>query len=88
MSATDKLIIPLLDDQFTSDLFTDNAGFIDAKYIDINKPYLDNHVFLIYDADLTDIDNFKRHEKMLKMTNLHSYRYARINGLLFLIYTF
>ena len=83
-----KLIVPLLDGGFTSDLFTPKAGFVDLYTDDINSPWLDNHVFLLYLADLSDIDNYKRHEKMLQMKNLCCYRYVRIQGVLLLEYAF
>ena len=46
------MIIPLIDESFTTDDFSKEAGFIDAFDTDINKPYLDNHIFLMYDPNV------------------------------------
>lgn len=88
MSTQLKLIIPLLDENLSPDLFTPEAGFINAYSADINRPFLDNHIFLMYDADLSSYGNFYRNEKIMSMSNLYNRIFVRIKGILLMIYTF
>lgn len=88
MNVQMKMIIPLLDENLSPDLFTAEAGFINAYNLDINRPYLDNHIFLMYDADLSYPGNHRRNEKMMKLKNLYNRIMIRINGILVMIYTF
>lgn len=83
-----KLIIPLLDEELSPDLFTPEAGFLNAYDTDINRPFLDNHIFLMYDSDLSYPGNYKRNERIMKMKNLHNRIMIRIKGILVMIYTF
>lgn len=83
-----KLVIPLLDEDLSPDLFTPEAGFLNAYSADINRPFLDNHIFLMYDADLSYPGNYKRNERMMKMKNLYNRMMIRIKGILVMIYTF
>ena len=88
MNTQMKLIIPLLDENLSQELFTPEAGFINAYSADINCPFLDNHIFLLYDADMSVPTNYYRNEKMMKMPNLYNRRIVRIKGILLMIYVF
>lgn len=83
-----KCIIPLLDETFTEDLFTEEAGFLNAFNADINRPYLDNHIFLLYDANLGIPENHKRNERLMSSNNLYQRFFIRINGILLILYVF
>lgn len=52
MSTPYKIIIPLLDKNITKDMISKEAGFVDAFSEDINKPFLDHHIFLMYDLEI------------------------------------
>ena len=45
---TTKLIIPLLDDNIVLEDVSEESGFVNAYTDDINKPFYDNHIFLLY----------------------------------------
>ena len=47
MSNITKTIIPLIDDDLTLEDFSESTGFEAVYYEDINRPYLDNHIFII-----------------------------------------
>jgi len=51
MSLALKYIIPLLDNHLTKETISEKAGFVNAFTNDINKPYLDNHILLMYDFE-------------------------------------
>ena len=59
MSTMYKMIIPLLSDCFKKEDFTEEAGFVDAFSEDINRPYLDNHIFLMYKFDTKESTWFR-----------------------------
>ena len=48
MSNIKKAIVPLIDINISLDDISEDTGFIDCYLEDINRPYLDNHVFLLY----------------------------------------
>lgn len=88
MSTQMKLIIPLLDEGLSKDLLSPEAGFIEAYNSDINNPNLDNHIFLVYDGDLSIPGNYYRNERMMKMKNLYQRHTVHIKGFLLMIYIF
>lgn len=51
MSTSLKLIIPLLDTRLSKIITTPKSGFINAFTYDINRPGLDNHIFLMYEFE-------------------------------------
>ena len=65
-----KLIIPLLDDKFTSFIVSDKAGFINAYTWNKNKPYIDNCIFLMYDA--TIINKNTQAKVVVKLKDNHN----------------
>lgn len=88
MSKLLKLIIPLTDNNFTLKNTFNNEGFIDACDYDINQPYKENCIFLIYDG-LYMADKGKELHKSLKaMSSFKDWRRSWINGKYVHIYTF
>lgn len=83
-----KLIIPILDDIFELKDFSEESGFIDAYLENINKPYLDNHIFLLYDGNLDTAEKLERDCKIRKSKYLYSRETIRINNKYYLLYTF
>lgn len=88
MSLTLKLMIPLISDNITVDDLSEECGFVNAFTNDINKPYLDNHVFLMYEWDTNSHKKFKRYMKLKKDKNIHSCMKYIINGKKYLIYVY
>lgn len=88
MSTPFKYIIPLLSKEITSDDLTKEAGFVSACNLDINKPYLDNHIFLIYDDKVLTKKSLDCGVKLKNLEELHNYRRIRIKGRPFTVYCF
>lgn len=83
-----KMIIPLIDKSFTTDDFSKEAGFVDAFDTDINKPYLDNHIFLMYDPNVKTKKSAIRYQKFSKLSTLYNRRIIRVNDKPYLVYAF
>lgn len=88
MSLQDKLIIPLLDDGITAEDLKESKGFVGLYTSDINRPYLDNHVFLLFSLDCINSESVERGVKFSKLKNLYNRKLTRINGKLYDIYAF
>lgn len=83
-----KFIIPLLDDEIELKDLSTNAGFIDAYTNDTNKPYLDNHIFLLYLANLNVKESYDRTIKFKHLKSLYGIYDMRIKGVLCKLYVF
>jgi len=88
MSTQIKMIIPLLDPDITKDDISEEAGFVDGYLYDINRPSLTDNVFLMYKAYTHDIKAVRREEKFNDSPYIRSKRYIRVNGELYIVYTF
>ena len=88
MNAAYKLIIPLLDKNLTLEDISPEAGFIDVFSEDINKPYLDNHIFLLYDLTNTSAKAYSRNKKLESSKKLYDKYIITISGNEFIVYVF
>lgn len=88
MSTLMKLIIPLLDDSITKEDISEESKFIDAFAIDINRPTLDNHIFLLYKCDTSNKTAMNRYIKFNNLKSLYSQKTIYINQIPYTIYTF
>lgn len=84
---TTKLIIPLLDDNIVLEDVSEESGFVNAYTDDINKPFYDNHIFLLYKS-VDTIESLRRFQKFNKLTTIHNIRYITINNEHYIVYTF
>lgn len=83
-----KLIIPLLSKSITLTDISENAGFVGAFTYNKNRPYLDNHIFLMYDANLHNKYTINRVIHFDKAEELYGKEYIRANGNNYVLYTF
>lgn len=83
-----KFIIPLLDEGITIDDLSPNAGFVDAFTDDINRPYLDRHIFLLYVDTLDTKEAYDRTIKFKSFKSLYNTVTVRIKGILCRVYAF
>lgn len=88
MSLMLKLIIPLLDDILDIEDLSEDSGFVGAFSSDINRPYLDNHTFLMYDLTKQTKEAYDREWKFRKLSNLHGWKVIYVNQKPYKIYTF
>jgi len=89
MSNMMKLIIPLLDEGLVKEDFTKEAGFVNAYMFDKNRPYLDNHIFLVYKLPIQGKEAFNREVNFsTKCTNIQGFTVQEIKGEPYKIYAF
>lgn len=84
MSTSLKLILPLTLYPITLSMLSKEAGFVDAFTNDINKPWLEDRIFLMYEFDMSTAKKAIRFEKMRRM-GLKPYKY-KINKKWYHIY--
>lgn len=88
MSLQFKLIIPLLDEQITKKDISPTAGFVDAYSEDINRPYLDNHIFLLYASSVLTNESFETEKKLSSSKNLYGKYKIYIGNTYFILFAF
>lgn len=87
MSLQQKMIVPLLDDSFTTTDFDDKSSFAGFYNYNINEPQLTNHVFLLYRYKLGK-ESVERDERFLKSPNLYKSEFVKIGKKSYVLYTF
>lgn len=81
-----KAIIPLIDESITLDDIKDDTGFVGCYLEDKNRPYLDGHIFLLYNWG--NVKSTKVFYKFRKAKSFYGYRIMYINGECYIVYTF
>ena len=87
MSIYNKLILPLIDSKLTIEDISPNTGFAGVYTMDINRPSLTNHVFLLYKKVAT-IEARNTKEKLSNSPYLYSKRTISLGGVLYNLYCF
>lgn len=88
MSTSLKFIIPLLDNNLTLDDISDKAGFVGVYTQDINRPYLDHHIFLVYVVGIATQESKNRFEKFKSLKTISNTKCVNIKGYTYIVYTF
>lgn len=88
MSLLYKTIIPLLDSELKKEDLDPKIGFSGMYGRDKNKPWLDNHFFLMYEIGKNPVENYKRECRFEKHTNIHTSFIESINGVYYKIYVY
>lgn len=72
------LLVPLIDDNITINDVNEESGFVNAYTEDINKPFHNDNVFLLYKVINTKqcLDTFS---KLIKLDTLKTWRPVKIN---------
>ena len=86
MSTQIKLIIPLIDEPFIKEDFTQDAGFVDAFLNNKNAPHLLNHLFLLYKAEDRTYHGAVVMSKIQSMKSLYSWKTIKIGGHYYTLY--
>ena len=63
-------------------------GFISVYFDDIERPYLDNHVFIMYDTNEVDGDYVRLLSKIENMPNYYSSYNIMISGVWYKVFCF
>ena len=82
-----KMIIPLLGWGLTLEDISIDKGFRGVFSYDINRPSLDNHIFLLYSNTTTGF-SIDRDVRLKSLPTFYSRRRIKIKGIMFLCYTF
>lgn len=86
MSNILKVMLPLIDENISLNDISEKEGFKDAYIEDINRPYLDNHIFLMYDWD--DNKSTRVFYKFKNIKSFYGYKIIYINKKSYIVYTF
>ena len=87
MSLHTKLILPLIDKSLKLEDLSYKTGFVDAYTLDINRPSLTNHVFLLYKRVMTP-ESIKTREKLSKLSCFYNKKNMKINNVLYVLFSF
>lgn len=87
MSIHNKLILSLVNENLTLEDISPKTGFSGVYTMDINRPYLTNHIFLLYKFVATK-ESRKTRKKLDGFTNLYSRRTISVNNTLYHLYAF
>ena len=83
-----KLAIPLLNANIKLADIKDDSGFVDAYFEDKNRPYLTDHVFLMYDNNVKGENVAKRFSKLSKLNSCYGTSIVKIKDKYYTVYTF
>lgn len=86
MSNLAKVILPLIDDNISLEDIAEDTGFVGIYTEDINRPYLDDHIFLMYNWN--DIMSTKVFYKFKNMSSFYGYKIIYLKGVPYIVYTF
>ena len=81
-------IVPLIDDNITWQDLTVESGFVNAFTSDINRPYLEDKVFLLYDSSVNTKESLERYLKFEHLDTIYNKRYITINKHHYTVYCF
>lgn len=88
MNTSLKLIVPLIDKNLTKEDIDPKTGFVGVYDSDINRPYLDNHIFLVYDASVTTAEAYNRIKKFNTLKTIGTKYCITIKGKRYMVYAF
>lgn len=87
-SLTTNLILPLIVPRHLCSLLSSKYGFVNGYLHDINKPYLDNHIIILFKSISNIFDFDKRHNALRMISNFYTwYRYT-LNGEYYDVYVY
>lgn len=88
MSILEKLIIPLLSESITKEDVSKEAGFFHLYTSDINRPYMDKCIFLLYDTETNTKESRLREYKFRSLKEISYSKCIRINKKYYILYVF
>lgn len=81
-------IVPLIDDNITLTDLSVESGFVNAYTEDIDRPYLEDKVFLLYDSSVNTKESLARSKKFSQLDTIHHKKYLKINKKHYTLYCF
>jgi|WetSurMetagenome_2_1015567.scaffolds.fasta_scaffold02107_2 hypothetical protein len=83
MTIKTKMIIPLVEPRLHPELINTDIGFVNGYLSDCNRPFLDNHVFLLYRNIPFYVDNL-----LVNMPTFYNKYNVRYKGIYYTEYAF
>ena len=87
MSDTASYLFPLISDNLKQEDLAENTGFVDVYTYDIDRPYMEDCVFVLY-KDLNTIEHFNCVTKLEKLDTYYSKKYITLNNVPHTLYAF
>ena len=72
-------IVPLIDPNISLVDISVESGFVNAYTEDIDRPYLEDKVFMLYDTSVNTVESMNRYLKFSKLDTLHHIKYIKID---------
>ena len=88
MSNLMKIAIPLINDQLKLEDIQECSGFVEAYFEDKNKPFLTNHIFLMYDSLSNGSNVAECFYKLFHLKNRYGTRVIYTKNKPYTVYTF
>lgn len=86
MSNIEKVILPLIDNGISLDDISEKNGFVAMYTEDINRPYLDDHIFLLY--NWSNKKSTKVFYNFRDLPSFYGYKIIYLKGVPYIVYTF
>lgn len=83
-----KFIVPLMFHKYPRFLNYGNFGFVNLYTADINRPYLDKHIFLVYETTSFVEQHNELNEALRSHPNFHSKYGIKVNKKFYDVYAF
>lgn len=81
-------IVPLIDPNISLTDISVESGFVNAYTEDIDRPYLEDKVFMLYDTSVNTVESMNRYLKFSKLDTLHHTKYIKIDKKHYILYCF
>ena len=88
MSNLLKIAIPLLNNKIEWKDIQDCSGFVGAYFEDKNRPFLNDHLFLLYDAESKEESSLKCMYKLNSLDNIYETHIVYIKDKPYTVFTF
>lgn len=88
MCLHEKFLLALVDNELTREDISEKNGFIGLYIGDINRPYLDKHIFLMYSADNVQAGAVDVLKRLQTYKNYYNRYFIKIKGKPYVLYAF
>lgn len=88
MSHVKNAAVCLLDDKITFDDIGPESGLVDAYFYDADRPFLDNHIFLMYDPRNKGDKVSSAMYRMKKLDSFYNCRIIYVHKKPYYVYTY
>jgi hypothetical protein len=87
MSKATRFVLPLISDKITKDIIKPSTGFVDTYTTDIDRPFLEDCVFLVYKS-VNTLDRINVANLLESLDSFYSKKFLTINDEHYTMYAF